>query len=63
MDDSTERKKSANGKRRYVPHLAKFFFRPDFDWSVEEAQSLYENSASNHDFKLYIVRYVDCVKG
>jgi len=43
---------------KYIPHLAEFYFQPDYDWSVKEAKQLYE-SEKNVD-KIF---YMDCIEG
>ena len=48
-------------KNKYVPHLAASRFRPNSDWSTEEARQLYE--ASKFSFETDIVHYIDNIKG
>jgi site-specific DNA-methyltransferase (adenine-specific) len=64
MDDTTAGKKSeSRSTRKYVPHLAKFFFSPDNDWSVEEARQLYAKTPLRKGITPDSIQYVDCVKG
>jgi len=42
--------KKKQRKNKYIPNLAEFYFKPDYDWSIEEAKLLYENTKNkNHD--------------
>ena len=33
---------STRGRRKYIPHLAEFYFRPTHDWTSEEARALFD---------------------
>ncbi|MCF2140884.1 MAG: site-specific DNA-methyltransferase [Candidatus Lokiarchaeota archaeon] len=51
-------------KRKYIPNLAEFYFKPDFDWSIEEAQRLYnhvQTQIPNLNHKLDKIFYGDCL--
>ncbi len=51
-------------KRRYIPHLAEFYFKPTHDWSIAEAKRLYhsaENDCGN--MSLDSVHFKDCISG
>jgi site-specific DNA-methyltransferase (adenine-specific) len=51
-------------KRRYVPHLAEFAFRPTYDWSREEARQLYSGRGPiAPEFDLDSVFFEDCISG
>jgi len=50
--------------RKYVPHLARFHFRPTYDWTVEEASGLYASRGPiSDDMLLDQVFYQDCMAG
>ena len=50
--------------RKYIPHLARFYFRPSFDWTVDEARTLYADKARELDGPvLDRVLYEDCIGG
>ena len=52
--------KKKERKNKYIPNLAEFYFKPDYDWSVDQAKSLYKkNMNENHD-KIF---YKDCIEG
>jgi site-specific DNA-methyltransferase (adenine-specific) len=48
-------------KRKYVPGLAAMNFKPDNDWTKEQALSLYEKAESV--VPVDEVRYMDCISG
>ena len=48
-------------KTRYVPHAAAARFRPTEDWSVDEAQDLFDNA--RFDIEVDTVYYEDCIAG
>ncbi len=51
-------------KKRYIPHLAEFYFRPTYDWSMGEAHELYENSPRFiGDFEIDTIYFGDCISG
>ncbi|WP_457558178.1 DNA-methyltransferase [Candidatus Harpocratesius sp.] len=55
---------SSPRKRKYIPNLAEFYFKPDSDWSIEEAQRLYKqvlNQTPNLNQKLDKILYGDCL--
>ena len=55
---------SKREKRRYIPHLAEFYFRPDSDWSKSEAKQLYEKSTHRLEAMMIDhVYYEDCING
>ncbi len=64
-DEDTSAKKSRTKRaRRYIPHLAEFYFKPTYDWSEEEANSLFDERISlSSDLQLDTVLYEDCVVG
>lgn len=43
---------------RYIPNLARFYFKPDLDWSIDEARELHDG-APHRD----VTWYEDCVEG
>ncbi len=59
-EDSPVRRRA----RKYVPHLARFYFRPSFDWTVDEARTLYTDRVRELDEDvLDRVLYEDCISG
>lgn len=46
--------------KKYIPHLAEFYFKPDLDWSIEKAKNLYHISNNMQSDK---IQFSDCVKG
>ena len=54
---------SVSRKRKYIPHLAEFFFDPD-TWTVSKAKRMFENTTNPfHEFALNTVKFEDCIKG
>lgn len=51
---------SPKKKKQYIPHLAEFYFHPDYDWSITEAALLYQNTELVGGDKIL---YQDCIKG
>ncbi|TXT53750.1 MAG: Modification methylase [Candidatus Thorarchaeota archaeon] len=50
--------------RKYIPHLAEFYFQPDEDWTVAEAQDLYDSrDLSTVGCAVDTVYFTDCIKG
>ncbi len=50
--------------RRYIPNLAEFYFKPQLDWTSEEAQALYESRKTLSDkAELNQVYFEDCIQG
>jgi site-specific DNA-methyltransferase (adenine-specific) len=50
--------------RKYIPHLARFSFKPTYDWSVEEASELYATTGTpSSNMQLDHVFFEDCVSG
>lgn len=47
-------------KKKYIPHLAEFYFEPEFNWSHDEAYELYRKSEKDSYNKIF---YKDCVGG
>lgn len=45
-------------KKEYIQHLAKFYFKPKYDWGIEDALKLYQNSQSSEYDKIIIN---DCI--
>jgi site-specific DNA-methyltransferase (adenine-specific) len=45
-------------KQKYIPHLAEFFFQPDFSWTLDQANSLYTQSPQSDR-----IHYSDCIAG
>ncbi|MHA1925396.1 MAG: DNA methyltransferase [Candidatus Thorarchaeota archaeon] len=59
-EESPPRRRS----KRYIPNLAEFYFKPTYDWTIDEAKSLYETrDAVSQDTKLNTVFYEDCIQG
>ncbi|MFQ5831186.1 MAG: DNA-methyltransferase [Candidatus Thorarchaeota archaeon] len=50
--------------RKYIPNLAEFYFKPQFDWTSEEAQALYESRKTISDAaELNRIYFEDCIQG
>jgi site-specific DNA-methyltransferase (adenine-specific) len=50
--------------RRYVPHLARFSFKPTYDWTTEEASELYAaRRPVSSNIQLDHVFFEDCISG
>lgn len=50
--------------RKYIPHLARFSFKPTYDWTIEEASELYTaTSAQSPGIQLDRVFFEDCMNG
>ena len=52
--------KKKERKNKYIPNLAEFYFKPDYDWSVDQAKSLYKKNIGE---KIDKIAYNDCIKG
>jgi site-specific DNA-methyltransferase (adenine-specific) len=46
--------------KKYVQHLAEFYFKPKYNWSVEQALQMFDNSINSLNDKIH---YSDCIKG
>jgi site-specific DNA-methyltransferase (adenine-specific) len=50
--------------KRYIPNLAEFYFKPTYDWTIDEAKSLYEaHDGISKEIELNTVFYEDCIHG
>ncbi|MHA2041485.1 MAG: DNA methyltransferase [Candidatus Thorarchaeota archaeon] len=50
--------------KRYIPNLAEFYFEPTYDWTIDEAKSLYEvRDGVSKEIELNTVFYEDCIQG
>ncbi|QEE16532.1 site-specific DNA-methyltransferase [Promethearchaeum syntrophicum] len=52
--------KKKERKNKYIPNLAEFYFKPDYDWSIEEAKKLFSSKKNKNLDKIF---YKDCVDG
>ena len=59
-ENFTIKRQKKEGRRKYIPGLAAFFFKPFFSWGKEEAEILYFNQIRDHYDKII---YKDCIKG
>ncbi|MHA1110834.1 MAG: DNA-methyltransferase [Promethearchaeota archaeon] len=50
-------------KNPYVPGIAAMNFRPDFDWTKSEANSLYTSTPIIADLPNDTIQYKDCIQG
>ncbi len=58
--DDARRKK----RRRYIPHLAEFYFKPTYDWSIEDARKLFEETPPLlGPYEIDRVYYENCISG
>jgi site-specific DNA-methyltransferase (adenine-specific) len=48
-------------KKKYKPGLARLKFKPDHDWTIQEAQSLFE--ARKFPFQIDHIHFQDCISG
>lgn len=63
-DEGEEKSPSRRRSKRYIPNLAEFYFRPQYDWTVDEARALYEGAdKSSTKVDLDTVYYEDCIEG
>ncbi|MHA1770826.1 MAG: DNA-methyltransferase [Candidatus Thorarchaeota archaeon] len=61
---NAERTGGQRKRRKYIPHLAEFYFRPTFDWTMDEARRLYEQASSHvGPFEIDTIYFEDCVSG
>ncbi|NHI94470.1 MAG: site-specific DNA-methyltransferase [Candidatus Lokiarchaeota archaeon] len=47
-------------KNKYIPNLAEFYFKPDDDWTINEANELFKSNKNEICEKIF---YEDCIKG
>lgn len=47
-------------KNKYIPNLAEFYFKPDNDWTFQEAKKMYSDSLSPDKNKIF---YENCIQG
>ncbi|MHA1680677.1 MAG: DNA-methyltransferase [Promethearchaeota archaeon] len=47
-------------KRKYIPHLAEFYFKPEFDWTNDEALQLYKEKKEKFKNRVF---FEDCIQG
>lgn len=45
-------------RKKYIPHLAEFYFKPDHSWNIFECETLYRKK---HDEYFDSVKYSDCI--
>ncbi|GAJ11431.1 unnamed protein product, partial [marine sediment metagenome] len=64
-DDTSEKKgRTQRRSRKYIPHLAEFYFRPDHDWTAGDARKIFEKKARlMGGMALDTVLFEECVKG
>ncbi|MHA2141040.1 MAG: DNA-methyltransferase [Candidatus Thorarchaeota archaeon] len=59
-----EKSPARRRSKRYIPNLAEFYFKPTYDWTKDEAKSLYEaRDRVSQGIKLDTVFYEDCIQG
>ena len=64
IDDDLGIEPSKKRARKYIPHLAEFYFKPTFDWNNSEAISLYKNIDFDfNNFETDTIYYEDCIQG
>ena len=67
MTTDTEEEKDGQKKGRtspYIPNLAEFYFRPNFDWTRKQAERRFAKTKSpSPEFELDTVRFEDCIEG
>ena len=63
--DSSPKKRSTSKKRasKYIPHLGEFYFRPEYDWTVKEAEKLYRTKKPPEGLTLDHIYFKDCMQG
>jgi site-specific DNA-methyltransferase (adenine-specific) len=47
-------------KKKYIPGLAAFYFKPNYSWTIEEAIDLFSNKSIE---QYNIIYYEDCING
>jgi len=47
-------------KKKYIPNLAEFYFKPDFDWTFEKAQTIFNKSINKLTDQIH---YENCITG
>ncbi len=61
------KKKSGLKKSRskpYIPNLAEFYFEPTYDWSMQDAESLFKSKVhALDDYEQDTVYYTECIAG
>ena len=63
-EEGEEKSPARRRSRRYIPNLAEFYFTPAYDWTIDEAKSLYDaREAVSQDIALNTVLYEDCIEG
>ena len=53
-------KRGRKQKNKYIPNLAEFYFKPDEDWTLKEANELYDSTKNEFNEKIF---YEACIKG
>ncbi len=63
-DASDKKGRTRRRLRKYIPHLAEFYFRPDHDWTTGEARKLFEKKTDlMGGMALDTVLFDECIKG
>jgi len=64
-DDASDKKsRTRRRSRKYIPHLAEFYFKPDHDWTAGKARKLFEKKTHlTRGIALDTVLFDECVKG
>ena len=45
-------------KKKYIPHLAEFYFKPKYNWSHDQASSMYNETCGDY---IDQILYKDCI--
>ena len=63
-EEGEEKSPARRRSRRYIPNLAEFYFKPTYDWTIDEAKSLYAaRDGVPQEIALNTVLYEDCIQG
>jgi site-specific DNA-methyltransferase (adenine-specific) len=63
-EEGEEKSPTRRRAKPYIPNLAEFYFRPTYDWTIDEAKALYEvRDRGSQDFEFNTVFYEDCIQG
>lgn len=60
VDIEENKKKQKNKKKKYIPGLAAFYFKPQYPWTEKQAKELYQKNISKDFNKIF---YTDCIEG
>ncbi len=63
-EEGEEKSPARRRSRRYIPNLAEFYFKPTYDWTIDDAKSLYRaRDGVPQEIALNTVLYEDSIQG